>query len=162
MKLPVSFELNGKLVGVNVEPRMTLGDCIRHELHQTGTHIGCEHGVCGACTVIVNDAAVRSCLMLAVQARGARVVSIEGLSSDEKLTPLQESFRKHHALQCGFCTPGIITTAHALLSREPDADEDRIREVLSGNVCRCTGYVSIVKAIMDARPSYQKAGGMQS
>jgi carbon-monoxide dehydrogenase small subunit len=162
MKLPVSFELNGKQVGVNVEPRMTLGDCIRHELHQTGTHIGCEHGVCGACTVIVNDAAVRSCLMLAVQARGARVVSIEGLSSDEKLTPLQESFRKHHALQCGFCTPGIITTAHALLSREPDADEDRIREVLSGNVCRCTGYVSIVKAIMDARPSYQKAGGMQS
>lgn len=162
MKLPVSFELNGKQVGVNVEPRMTLGDCIRHELHQTGTHIGCEHGVCGACTVIVNDAAVRSCLMLAVQARGARVISIEGLSSDEKLTPLQESFRKHHALQCGFCTPGIITTAHALLSREPDADEDRIREVLSGNVCRCTGYVSIVKAIMDARPSYQKAGGMQS
>ena len=145
-----------------MEARTTLADCLRHHLRLTGTHVGCEHGVCGACTVIVNDAAVRSCLMLAVQARGARVVSIEGLSSDEKLTPLQESFRKHHALQCGFCTPGIITTAHALLSREPDADEDRIREVLSGNVCRCTGYVSIVKAIMDARPSYQKAGGMQS
>jgi carbon-monoxide dehydrogenase small subunit len=161
MKLPVSFELNGKQVEVSVEPRMTLGDCIRHELHQTGTHIGCEHGVCGACTVIVNDAAVRSCLMLAVQARGARVVSIEGLSSDDELTPLQQSFRKHHALQCGFCTPGIITTAHALLSREPDADEDRIRDVLSGNVCRCTGYLSIVKAILDARASYRKPGTVQ-
>jgi aerobic carbon-monoxide dehydrogenase small subunit len=162
MKLPVSFDLNGKQVEVSVEPRMTLGDCIRHELHQTGTHIGCEHGVCGACTVIVNDAAVRSCLMLAVQAHGAIVVSIEGLSSDDELTPLQQSFRKHHALQCGFCTPGIITTAHALLSREPNADEVRIREVLSGNVCRCTGYLSIVKAILDARPSYQKAGMVQS
>ncbi|MGZ5875778.1 MAG: (2Fe-2S)-binding protein [Bradyrhizobium sp.] len=162
MKLPVSFDLNGKQVEVSVEPRMTLGDCIRHELHQTGTHIGCEHGVCGACTVIVNDAAVRSCLMLAVQAHGAIVVSIEGLSSDDELTPLQQSFRKHHALQCGFCTPGIITTAHALLSREPNADEERIREVLSGNVCRCTGYLSIVKAILDARPSYQKAGMVQS
>jgi carbon-monoxide dehydrogenase small subunit len=162
MKLPVNFELNGKPVEVSVEPRMTLGDCIRHELHQTGTHIGCEHGVCGACTVIVNDAAVRSCLMLAVQARGASVVSIEGLSSDDELTPLQQSFRKHHALQCGFCTPGIITTAHALLSHEPDADEKRIREVLSGNVCRCTGYVSIVKAILDARPSYQNASLVQS
>jgi aerobic carbon-monoxide dehydrogenase small subunit len=161
MKLPVSFELNGKQVEVSVEPRMTLGDCIRHELHQTGTHIGCEHGVCGACTVIVNEAAVRSCLMLAVQARGARVVSIEGLSSDDELTPLQQSFRKHHALQCGFCTPGIITTAHALLSREPDADKDRIRDVLSGNVCRCTGYLSIVKAILDARASYQKPGTVQ-
>ena len=162
MKLPVSFELNGKQVEVSVEPRMTLGDCIRHELHQTGTHIGCEHGVCGACTVIVNDAAVRSCLMLAVQAHGATVVSIEGLSNDNELTPLQKSFRKHHALQCGFCTPGIITTAHALLSREPNADEERIREVLSGNVCRCTGYLSIVKAILDARPSYQKTGMVQS
>jgi carbon-monoxide dehydrogenase small subunit len=162
MKLPVTFELNGEPVEVSVEPRMTLGDCIRHELGQTGTHIGCEHGVCGACTVIVNDAAVRSCLMLAVQARDAKVVTIEGLSKDDELTPLQQSFRRHHALQCGFCTPGIITTAHALLSREPDAGEDRIREVLSGNVCRCTGYLSIVEAILDARSSYRKAAGVQS
>jgi aerobic carbon-monoxide dehydrogenase small subunit len=157
MKLAVGFELNGEQVAVSVEPRMTLGDCIRHELHRTGTHIGCEHGVCGSCTVIVDDAAVRSCLMLAVQAEGARVVTIEGLSNDDELSPLQQSFRRHHGLQCGFCTPGIITTAHALLSHEPDADEDRIREVLSGNICRCTGYISIVKAIMDARESYQSA-----
>lgn len=162
MKRTVSFELNGEPVEVCVEPRMTLGDCIRHELHQTGTHIGCEHGICGACTVIVDDAAVRSCLMLAVQAAGARVVTVEGLSNDEALTPLQQSFRKHHGLQCGFCTPGMITTAHALLTREPDADEDRIREVLSGNVCRCTGYLSIVKAIMDARPAYQTAPAVSS
>jgi carbon-monoxide dehydrogenase small subunit len=162
MKLPVSFELNGEPVEVSVEPRMTLGDCIRHELHQTGTHIGCEHGVCGACTVIVNDAAVRSCLILAVQASGARVVTVEGLSNDDALTPLQQSFRKHHGLQCGFCTPGMITTAHALLTREPEADEARIREVLSGNICRCTGYLSIVKAIMDARPAYQNAAAVSS
>jgi carbon-monoxide dehydrogenase small subunit len=155
MKLPVRFQLNGEQVDVVVEPRMTLGDCIRHELHRTGTHIGCEHGVCGACTVIVDDAAVRSCLMLAVQAEGAKIVTVEGLSNDDELTPLQKSFRRHHGLQCGFCTPGIITTAHALLSQEPDADEDRIREVLSGNICRCTGYISIVKAIMDARESYR-------
>jgi carbon-monoxide dehydrogenase small subunit len=162
MKMPVSFELNGEPVEVSVEPRMTLGDCIRHELHQTGTHIGCEHGVCGACTVIVNDAAVRSCLMLAVQVAGASVVTVEGLSNDDALTPLQQSFRKYHGLQCGFCTPGMITTAHALLTREPDADEERIRDVLSGNVCRCTGYLSIVKAIMEARPAYRTAPGALS
>ena len=155
MKISVDFELNGANVSVEVEPRMTLGDCIRHELMKTGTHIGCEHGVCGACTVIVDDAAVRSCLMLAVQAEGAKVVTIEGLSNEAELTPLQQAFRQHHGLQCGFCTPGIITTAHALLTREPAASEDRIREVLSGNICRCTGYLSIVKSIMAARPFYQ-------
>lgn len=155
MKHPVSFELNGEDMHVEVEPRLTLGDCIRHELHLSGTHIGCEHGVCGACTIIVDGAAVRSCLMLAVQASGARIVTIEGLSAEEGLTPLQQSFRRHHGLQCGFCTPGIITTAHALLSHEPDASEDRIREVLSGNICRCTGYVAIVEAIMEARQFYR-------
>jgi aerobic carbon-monoxide dehydrogenase small subunit len=157
MKSRVHFELNGALVTVDVEPRMTLGDCIRHELLNTGTHIGCEHGVCGACTVIINGAAVRSCLMLAVQAEGAHVVTIEGLSNDANLTPLQQAFREHHGLQCGFCTPGIITTAHALLTHEPNASEERIREVLSGNICRCTGYLSIVKSIMAARPFYQAA-----
>jgi aerobic-type carbon monoxide dehydrogenase small subunit (CoxS/CutS family) len=149
----VMFQLNGKPVEVEVEPRMHLADCLRDELWQTGTHLGCEHGVCGACTVIVDGAAVRSCLMLAVQADGEKVVTIEGLSGDE-LSPLQASFRKHHALQCGFCTPGFITTAHALLSSEPDADEERVRDVLSGNLCRCTGYVPIVDAVLDARQAY--------
>jgi aerobic-type carbon monoxide dehydrogenase small subunit (CoxS/CutS family) len=154
--MPVSFEVNGKAVSVEVEPRMTLADCLRHVLRLTGTHVGCEHGVCGACTILVDGAAVRACLLLAVQAEGATVVTIEGLSNDRELTPLQASFRRHHALQCGFCTPGMITTAHALLSEEPDADADRIREVLSGNLCRCTGYISIIEAVLDARAAYKK------
>ena len=150
------FELNGRAVEVDVPARTTLADCIRHELRQTGTHVGCEHGVCGACTVIVDGDAVRSCLMLAVQAQGAKVTTVEGLSSDEALSPLQAAFRKHHALQCGFCTPGMLTTAHALLTEEPDADKDRIREVLSGNICRCTGYIGIVDAVYEARKAYRK------
>jgi aerobic-type carbon monoxide dehydrogenase small subunit (CoxS/CutS family) len=149
----VEFDLNGEAVAVEVEPRTSLADCLRDNLGKTGTHLGCEHGVCGACTVLVNGAAVRSCLMLAVQAGGENVVTIEGLSGDE-LSPLQASFRKHHALQCGFCTPGFITTAHALLSHEPEADEDRIRDALSGNLCRCTGYVPIIQAVLDARAFY--------
>jgi len=144
---------------VSVEARTSLADCLRHDLKLTGTHLGCEHGVCGACTIIVDGEAVRSCLMLAVQADGANIVTVEGLSNGVDLSPLQESFRKHHALQCGFCTPGILTTAHALLSAEPDADEDRVREVLSGNICRCTGYVPIVEAILDARKAYGHKGG---
>jgi carbon-monoxide dehydrogenase small subunit len=150
----VRFKVNGTDAEVDVEPRLTLADCLRHRLRLTGTHVGCEHGVCGACTVIVDGAAVRSCLMLAVQADGVEVVTVEGLSHDDRLTPLQASFRKHHALQCGFCTPGMITTAHALLSEEPDCDADRVREVLSGNLCRCTGYISIVEAVLDARTAY--------
>jgi aerobic carbon-monoxide dehydrogenase small subunit len=148
------FTVNGRSVTVSVEPRTSLADCLRHELKLTGTHLGCEHGVCGACTVIVDGAAVRSCLMLAAQADGCEIVTIEGLSNRDGLTPLQAAFRKHHALQCGFCTPGILTTVHALLSEEPDADADRIRDVLSGNICRCTGYVSIVEAVLDARVAY--------
>jgi aerobic carbon-monoxide dehydrogenase small subunit len=150
----VRFQLNGKAAEAEVPPRTTLADCIRHALLQTGTHVGCEHGVCGACTVIVDGAAVRSCLMLAVQADGAKIVTVEGLAGDEALTPLQAAFRRHHALQCGFCTPGMLMTAHALLSEEPDADRDRIREVLSGNLCRCTGYVPIVEAVLEARAAY--------
>jgi aerobic-type carbon monoxide dehydrogenase small subunit (CoxS/CutS family) len=154
----VRFEVNGKSVEVDVEPRVNLADCLRHVLRLTGTHVGCEHGVCGACTVIVDGAAVRSCLMLAVQAEDAKVTTIEGLNSaDDELTPLQASFRRHHALQCGFCTPGFLTTAHALLTDEPDADEARIREVLSGNLCRCTGYIPIIEAVLDARAAYRKA-----
>jgi carbon-monoxide dehydrogenase small subunit len=155
VKRPVEFQLNGEKVSVEVEPRLTLADCIRHELLQTGTHVGCEHGVCGACTILVDGAAVRSCLMLAVQAAGKAVVTIEGLAAGDALSPLQQSFRRNHGLQCGFCTPGFLMTAHALLTNEPHADEERIRHVLSGNVCRCTGYLSIVKAVLDARSAYQ-------
>ncbi len=156
--MQVQFEVNGKPVSVDAEPRLTLADCLRHRLRLTGTHVGCEHGVCGSCTVLVDGAAVRSCLILAVQAAGTQVVTIEGLSLADELTPLQASFRKHHALQCGFCTPGMITTAHALLSEEPDCDADRVREVLSGNLCRCTGYISIVEAVLDARAAYKRGG----
>src|SRR5499433_2690373 len=157
--MPTRFQVNGKPVSVDVEARTTLADCLRHHLRLSGTHVGCEHGVCGACTVIVDGEAVRSCLLLAAQAEGSSVVTIEGLSNDEALTPLQASFRRHHALQCGFCTPGMITTAHALLSEEPDCDADRVREVLSGNLCRCTGYIAIVEAVLDARAAYRKEDG---
>jgi aerobic-type carbon monoxide dehydrogenase small subunit (CoxS/CutS family) len=150
----VTFEINGKRAEVDVEPRLHLADCLREVLGLTGTHLGCEHGVCGACTVIVDGAAVRSCLVLAVQVEGSSVVTVEGLSSEDGLTPLQTAFRKHHALQCGFCTPGMLTTAHALLTQEPAADADRIRIVLSGNLCRCTGYIPIVEAVLEARAAY--------
>ena len=151
-----TFTVNGNRAEVEVEPRMSLADCLRHKVKLTGTHVGCEHGVCGACTVLVDGNAVRSCLMLAVQADGAEITTVEGLpgAQGDTLGPLQASFRKHHALQCGFCTPGILITAHALLSEEPDAGVERIREVLSGNLCRCTGYVSIVEAVLEARASY--------
>jgi carbon-monoxide dehydrogenase small subunit len=152
----VAFTVNATPVAVAVEPRLSLADCLRHRLGLTGTHLGCEHGVCGACTVIVDGEAVRSCLMLAVQAEGAEVVTVEGLSDDRALSPLQAAFRKHHALQCGFCTPGMIVTAHALLSTEPDCDEARVREVLSGNLCRCTGYIAIVEAVLEARAAYRR------
>lgn len=157
--MAIGFELNGHAVSVDCAPRTTLADCLRHDLKLTGTHVGCEHGVCGACTVIVNGDAVRSCLMLAVQAKDAKITTVEGLSMAEGLTPLQTAFKKHHALQCGFCTPGMLTTLHALLSEEPHADEDRIRDVISGNICRCTGYITIIEAAMDARSSYQSGEG---
>jgi aerobic-type carbon monoxide dehydrogenase small subunit (CoxS/CutS family) len=157
--MTVRFEVNGKPVSVDVSARTTLADCLRHELLLTGTHVGCEHGVCGACTVIVNGDAIRSCLMLAVQADGTKVTTVEGLSPEEGLSPLQTAFKTYHALQCGFCTPGMLITVHALLSEEPNADEDRIRDVISGNLCRCTGYITIIEAAMDARASYQQGRG---
>jgi aerobic-type carbon monoxide dehydrogenase small subunit (CoxS/CutS family) len=157
-KMTIRFKVNGSEVEVLAESRTSLADCLRRDFKLTGTHLGCEHGVCGACTIILDGAAVRSCLMLAVQADGSEILTVEGLSRGDALSPLQASFRKHHALQCGFCTPGILTTAHALLSEEPDADADRIRSVLSGNVCRCTGYISIIEAVLDARAAYKRPG----
>lgn len=153
----IRFTLNGTNVGLDVEPRTTLADCLRHVVGKTGTHLACEHGVCGACTIIMNGEAVRSCLMLAVQAQEASLTTVEGLSGDDELSPLQAAFKRHNALQCGFCTAGMLTTAHALLTQEPNADERRIREVISGNLCRCTGYVPIIEAILDARTAYQNS-----
>lgn len=154
-KASISLTMNGRPTALCVSSRTTLADAIRDDARLTGTHIGCEHGVCGACTVIVDGLAVRSCLLLAVQADGSDVVTIEGLSIDGAMSPLQQAFRRHHAVQCGFCTPGILTTMHALLQEEPEASEERIREVLSGNVCRCTGYVQIIAAVRDAQSSYR-------
>src|SRR5258705_1195148 len=156
--MDINFILNTQKVRGDVLPRLTLADFLRDRAGLTGTHLGCEHGACGACTVIVDGAAVRACLMLTVQAEGASVVTVEGLSSDKALSPLQTAFRKHHALQCGFCTPGMLTTAHALLTEEPDADVNRIRSALSGNLCRCTGYIPIVEAVLEARAAYRKGG----
>jgi aerobic-type carbon monoxide dehydrogenase small subunit (CoxS/CutS family) len=153
-KIEVRFTVNGRDAQVSIEPRTSLADCLRRELKLTGTHLGCEHGLCGACTVIVDGLAVRGCLMLAPQAENSNILTVEGLANGQALSPLQASFRKHHALQCGFCTPGILMSAHALLSEEPDADAERVRDVLSGNICRCTGYVPIIEAILDARSAY--------
>jgi aerobic-type carbon monoxide dehydrogenase small subunit (CoxS/CutS family) len=143
----VTLTVNARLSEISVEPRQSLAEALRTELNLTGTHLGCEHGVCGACTVLVGGEPIRGCLMFAVQAQGLEITTIEGLSG-EGLTPLQESFRRHHALQCGFCTPGMVLTIHALLAREPAADGDAIREAIAGNLCRCTGYQPIVEAAL--------------
>jgi aerobic carbon-monoxide dehydrogenase small subunit len=152
----IALTVNGQHVEASIEPRLTLATLLRRRLRLTGTHLGCEHGVCGACTVIVDGDAVRSCLVLAVQADGAEITTVEGLAHGENLSPLQSAFKKHHALQCGFCTPGILTTMHALLNEEPDPSEERVRHVLSGNICRCTGYLPIVKAVLEAAVAYRK------
>ncbi len=146
----ITLRVNGTDRDCEVEARTTLADCLRERLGLTGTHLGCEHGVCGACTVIVDGASVRACLMFAVQAQGAEIVTVEGLARQGEMTPLQEAFRDNHALQCGFCTPGFLTTATALLSETPDPTRDEVRHAISGNLCRCTGYVPIVDAILDA------------
>src|SRR5215207_1950936 len=132
--MSVRFEVNGKDVEIEVEPRLTLADCLRHHLRLTGTHVGCEHGVCGACTVIVDGAAVRSCLMLAVQAQGKEVLTVEGLGEPDDLHPLQQALRERHAFQCGFCTPGFVMASLALLRDNPSPDERQVREELSGNI----------------------------
>jgi aerobic carbon-monoxide dehydrogenase small subunit len=147
----VSMVVNGRGVEADVEPRRLLADFLREDVHLYGTHLGCEHGVCGACTVLVDGEPVRSCLMLTVQADGSEVTTVEGLSADGRLHPLQEAFHEHHALQCGFCTPGFLLTSLYLLRERPELeDEDEIRAALSGNLCRCTGYQNIVDAVRDA------------
>jgi carbon-monoxide dehydrogenase small subunit len=147
----ISVTVNGTAFTRAVEPRRHLGDFLRHDLGLTGTHIGCEHGVCGACTVIVDGVPVRSCLMFAGQANGAVITTIEGLAqADGSLHPIQQAFWNNHGLQCGFCTPGMMMTIKALLAESPDADEAEIRDAISGNLCRCTGYETIVDAALDA------------
>jgi carbon-monoxide dehydrogenase small subunit len=151
MTTKVSLTVNGEPYDVaDVEPRLLLSDFLRDTLGLTGTHVGCEHGVCGACTVLMNGDSVRSCLMLAVQANGAEIVTVEGLGTPEQLNVLQADFREHHGLQCGFCTPGMLMTGEDLLRKYPLATDDDIREGLSGNLCRCTGYQNIVAAIRSA------------
>jgi len=146
--LQVSMTVNGRPVSARLAPRVSLADFLRESLRLTGTHLGCEHGVCGACTVIVDGAAVRACLMFAVQAQGASITTVEGLAPEGELNDLQRAFREHHALQCGFCTPGLLTTAHAFLQENPDPTPDEVRAAVSGNLCRCTGYLGIVEAIL--------------
>ncbi len=146
--LPVTVVVNGQRYTRSIEPRLLLSDFLRHELGLTGTHVGCEHGVCGACTVLLDGETVRSCLMFAVQADGAAITTVEGLApSRGELHPIQEAFREAHGLQCGFCTPGFLITTTALLRDNPRPSDDEIREGISGNLCRCTGYQNIVKAV---------------
>jgi carbon-monoxide dehydrogenase small subunit len=146
----VTLRVNGREHSREVDVRMTLVDFLRETLGLTGTHVGCEHGVCGACTILLNGDAVRSCLLFAVQADGAEVTTVEALGTPDRLHPLQEAFRDHHGLQCGFCTPGFLMTSVAFLRETPRPTDEQIREVLSGNLCRCTGYQGIVEAVRDA------------
>lgn len=149
-RLLVTLTLNGKERTGYCEPRTTLCDFIRHDLGATGTHVGCEHGVCGACTVNIDGLPVRSCLMFAFQAQRLAVKTVEGLAgAEQQLSPLQRAFRKHHALQCGFCTPGMLISCQDLLDRNPDPSREEVVEVVSGHLCRCTGYVAIVDAVLD-------------
>jgi 2-furoyl-CoA dehydrogenase 2Fe-2S iron sulfur subunit len=147
--IAVEVSVNGRGYHEDVEPRLLLSDFLRHRLGLTGTHVGCEHGVCGACTVRLDGVAVRSCLLLAAQVDGAEIVTVEGLAREGELTSLQQAFRRHHALQCGFCTPGILMAAEDLLAREPHATREQITDMLSGQLCRCTGYAPIVDAIVE-------------
>jgi aerobic-type carbon monoxide dehydrogenase small subunit (CoxS/CutS family) len=146
----IAMEVNGRIHEADVEPRTLLSDFLRHDAGLTGTHVGCEHGVCGACTVQVDGEPVRSCLMLAVQARGRSVLTVEGLADGDELHPLQRAFHEHHALQCGFCTPGFLMAAEALLRENPEPSEREVREGLAGHLCRCTGYEGIVAAVRAA------------
>jgi carbon-monoxide dehydrogenase small subunit len=149
-KFTITLTINGRDYAIAVEPRRTLADAIREDCGQTGTHIGCEHGVCGACTVLVDGAPVRSCLMFAVQAEGKSIRTVEGLADGDKLHGMQQAFMDHHGLQCGFCTPGFLMLAVGVLEREPDISDEDLLDVLASNLCRCTGYQNIVKAVRAA------------
>ena len=152
----ITLKVNGATYERDVEPRKLLSDFIRDDLDLTGTHVGCEHGICGACTILLNGKAVRSCLIFAVQADGAEIMTIEGLAEDGKLHPLQEAFREHHGLQCGFCTPGALITTHELLEMNPHPTEEEAREAMAGILCRCTGYSQMIDSVMAAA---EKTGG---
>jgi len=156
-KRTITVTVNDKIYERSVEPRMTLVDLLRDELALTGTHVGCEHGVCGACTILMNGEAIRSCLTLAVQADGRQLMTVEGLARPEELHPLQKAFQERHALQCGFCTPGFLMTAYAFLEETPAPTEAQVREAISGNICRCTGYLPIIQAILEAAPIIRSA-----
>ena len=155
-KIDVSFTVNGEKRTVSVEPRRTLADALREDCGLTGTHLGCEHGVCGACTVLLDGDPVRSCLMFAVQAEGATVRTVEGLADSDNLHPLQQAFWDHHGLQCGFCTPGFLMLAIGVLERDPEIGEAELREALSSNLCRCTGYQNILKSVLAAAAEMRK------
>ena len=159
----ISLTVNGTRYEETVAVRVTLADFLRHQLRLTGTHLGCEHGVCGACTVLVDGRSSRSCLMLAVQADGRDILTVEGIApSADRLHPLQEAFHDNHGLQCGFCTPGILTTLIEFLRDNPDPTEEEVRIALSGNLCRCTGYQNIVIATLDAAKRLRSADGRQT
>jgi aerobic-type carbon monoxide dehydrogenase small subunit (CoxS/CutS family) len=156
----IELTVNGASRRGTTDERTTLADFLRERLELTGTHLGCEHGVCGACTVLVDGEVVRSCLMLAIQARGADVLTVEGLADGDALHPLQQAFRESHAFQCGFCTPGFVMATLALLREDPLADESKVREELSGNLCRCTGYQSIVEGALLAGQRAREEGAV--
>ena len=158
-KATVSLTINGYTYEVSVEPRKLLSDVLREELRLTGTHVGCEHGVCGSCTVLIDSAPSRACLVFAIQMEGHAITTVEGLTPSEGLSPLQQALHEEHGLQCGFCTPGIITTFEAYLRENPDPDEQQIREVLAGNLCRCTGYQNIVRAVHRAAKLMREESG---
>ena len=157
MKSTVRLTVNGQDYHINIEARKTLADAIRSDCGLTGTHIGCEHGICGACTVVVSGDPMRACLMFAVQAEGKDIRTVEGLARDEKLHPLQTAFMEHHGLQCGFCTPGFLMLVSAVLERDPDISDAALMEILSSNLCRCTGYQNIAKAVRAAAKQMRKS-----
>jgi carbon-monoxide dehydrogenase small subunit len=156
-KTDITLAINGRDYPIRVEPRRTLADAIREECGQTGTHIGCEHGVCGACTVMVDGEPVRSCLMFAVQAAGKTIRTVEGLANGEAMHPMQRAFMEHHGLQCGFCTPGFLMLAVSVLEREPDISDEDLLDILSSNLCRCTGYQNIIKAVRAAAAEMRRS-----
>jgi carbon-monoxide dehydrogenase small subunit len=156
-KFDITLNINGRDHPIRVEPRRTLVDAIRDDCGQTGTHIGCEHGICGACTIILDDDAVRACLMFAVQADGRKIRTVEGLADGDRLHPIQQAFIDHHGLQCGFCTPGFLMLAVNVLERQPDISDDEMLDVLASNLCRCTGYQNIIKAVRAAAAEMRKA-----